>query len=132
MAKRHDEAAALARLTEQVGAWRQSRAKAGRMPEPLWAEAVALARQLGVNTVRNALGLNYGALRERVERKAGRAVPASFVELSGAQVLGAAPAATGAVVEVADTDGARLTVRLDAGTVLDVARLVEAFRGRRG
>jgi hypothetical protein len=34
------------------------------------------------------------------------------------------------VVEIADAHGVRLTIRLDAGTPVDVARLVEAFRGR--
>ena len=91
MAQRHDEAAELGRLTEQVDSWRATRAKLAPMPEPLWTGAVALARRLGVNPVKEALGLNYNALRARVVgAKKGAAVAARFVELSGAQVLGAA------------------------------------------
>ena len=122
----------LARLSEDVERWRRTRAKLSPMPAPLWKAAIALARRLGVNPVKNALGLNYRALRSRVEAggefaASAGAPTARFVELSGAQVLGV-PAATGPEVEVCDALGARLTVRLVAGTQLDVARVVEAFR----
>ena len=135
MAKRHsgaDAAEDLARLSDDVERWRKTRAKLSPMPGPLWTGAIALARRLGVNPVKGALGLNYKALRTRVEAsgrpaKSASASSARFVELSGAQVLGA-PAAAGTVVEVSDAHGARLTVRLAAGGDLDVARVVEAFR----
>ena len=134
MAKRRSAAEAedLARLNEGVERWRRTRAKLSPMPAPLWNGAIALARRLGVNPVKDALGLNYKALRTRVETSRGgapstAASSARFVELSGAQVLGV-PAAAGAVVEVSDAHGARLTVRLVAGGDLDVARVVEAFR----
>lgn len=135
MAERHngaDAAEDLARLSEAVERWRQTRAKLSPMPAPLWRKAIALARRLGVNPVKNALGLNYKALRTRVEASGGAetskaASSARFVELRGAQSLGA-PAVAGAVVELSDAHGARLTVRLAAGGDLDVARVVEAFR----
>jgi hypothetical protein len=102
------------------------------MPERLWDEASLLARELGVHRVKCALGLNYESLKRRVggiaERGNAAAVRApGFVELSGA-VLGPA---SGAVVEVCDADGGRLTVQLGTGSELDVAGLVEAFRRRR-
>ena len=134
MARRRNaaEAQELARLSEDVERWRRTRGKLSPMPAPLWKAAIALARRLGVNPVKNALGLNYRALRSRVEADgevaASAGAPAArFVELSGAQVLGL-PGAGGSVVEIADAHGARLTVRLVAGTQLDVARVVEAFR----
>ena len=138
MAQRRNaaEAEELARLSEDVARWRRTRAKRSPMPASLWKAAIALARRLGVNPVKNALGLNYKALRSRVEAGGGVAANASagaptgrFVELSGAQVLGL-PGAGGSVVELADAHGTRVTVRLAAGTKLDVARLVAAFRGR--
>jgi hypothetical protein len=60
-----------------------------------------------------------------------RAAPAggAFVELSGAQILGAS-SAPGAVVELSDGAGVRLTVRLAASAEVDVARIVAAFRQR--
>jgi hypothetical protein len=125
--------AGLKQLQRRIDRWRSSREKLHPMPSPLWSEAAALARELGVNPVRSALGLNYESLKKHTEdegAEGGRETGiGKFVELSGAQVLGL-PAADGPVVEVSDASGARLTVRLAAGSELDVARLVAAFRGR--
>ena len=87
-----------------------------------------------MNPVRSALGLNYESLKGHLEdggvasRGASEAPMAKFVELSGAQVLGSPPA--GPVVELSDASGTRVTIRLAAGSTLEVAELVEAFRGR--
>ena len=127
------DARELAQLSKDVERWRQTRAKLSPMPAPLWAAAIALARRLGVNPVKEALGLNYTALRTRLDAARSDVVataPARFVELSGAQVMGLPSAAPGSVLEFSDAHGTRLTVRLDAGASLDVARLVEAFRRR--
>jgi hypothetical protein len=99
------------------------------MPERLWDEASLLARELGVHRVKSALGLNYDSLKKRVVRGHGRGATQApgFVALSGAQLLGPE---SGALVEVADADGGRLTVQLGTGSELDVAGLVEAFRRR--
>jgi hypothetical protein len=103
------------------------------MPAELWEEAAVVARELGVRPVQRALRLNYESLRRRTEeaspRRGGEA-GGEFVELSGAQLLGL-PVAAGPVIEVSDQDGIRLTVRLGAGSTLDVVGLMEAFRGRR-
>lgn len=107
------------------------------MPAPLWDEAVSIARQIGVHPVKAALGLNYESLRQRLaladrgapSASAGGAAATTFVELRGVELLGPAVAA-GPVVEISDDAGLRLTVRLAAGSELDVARLVDAFRRR--
>ena len=122
-------------LRERIARWRLTRAKRRPMPAALWNEAAALARELGVHPVKSALGLNYESLRRRVNEGTTCADgvradnSGNFVELSGAQLLGL-PVAVGPVVELSDASGARLTVRLSAGSALDVARLVAAFRGR--
>jgi hypothetical protein len=123
----------LAQLTKDVERWRQTRAKLAPMPAPLWDEAIALARRMGVNPVKAALGLNYTALRTRLNaarREVALPAPTRFVELSGAQVMGLPSAAPGSVLEFSDAHGTRLTVRLMAGADVDVSRLVEAFRRR--
>lgn len=134
MAQRHHTAhdGNLAQLSADVERWRRTRAKLSPMPSELWDAAAEVARRLGINPVKEALGLNYGVLKARVvtgSRKftKAREPAARFVELSGAQMLGL-PGATGAVVELVDAQGARLTVRLASGAECDVARLVEAFR----
>ena len=116
-------------LSEQFERWRRVRAKRSPIPAHLWDQAVCLARQLGVHRVKAALRLNYESLRQRVARSGGTSAAAAggFVELSGEQVL-AARAGTGPVVEVAAAHGVRLTVRLEAGSDLDIAGLVEIFR----
>jgi len=125
--------AALKRLRARIDDWRSSREKLHPMPAELWREAASLARELGVNPVRSALGLNFESLKRHLEDEAVALGSASgapkFVELSGAQVLGA-PTPDGPVVELCDASGARLMVRLAAGSTLDVTGLVEAFRGR--
>jgi 2-hydroxychromene-2-carboxylate isomerase len=101
------------------------------MPAELWAEATALAHELDVNTVRRAAGIDYGALRQRVDAGHGTSAAESadaqrFVEVGGAAVFGA----PGPVIELTDATGTRLTVRLAAGSELDLGRLVASFRGR--
>jgi hypothetical protein len=135
MAQQDQAAARLKRVRMRVERWRRTRRKQSPMPAALWEEAVGLARELGPYPVKAALRLNYESLKQRLADGSrsgavpGKAAPQGFVELSGVQLLGAAsPLISGAEVEVADSEGARLTVRLAAGSELDVARLVEAFR----
>jgi hypothetical protein len=121
------------RIRARIETWRSSREKLGPMPGPLWREAAAVARELGAGPVGRALGLNHQALKRKMEaRDRGTGRIAGFVELDRTQVLGLAAAATGPVVELSDARGVRLTVRIAAGSALDLAELVEVFRGRRG
>jgi hypothetical protein len=137
MAQKTQQAATavqLKQVRERIERWRGSRRRCSPMPARLWDEATALARELGVYPVKRALGLNYESLKRRVGsgrpgRGRAEADASGFVELSGAQLLGL-PVATGPMIEVSDGNGVRLTVRLASGSALDVARLVEAFRGR--
>jgi hypothetical protein len=126
----------------RIADWRRTREKRSPMPAALWGDAVALARREGTFGVARAVGVDFESLARRVaEARAGTAgeepaaagagpTASGFVEVSGAQLLGVSGAA-GAVVEVADGDGARLTIRLATATALDVAGVVAGFRGRR-
>src|SRR3972149_8862297 len=115
MARQRQAAAAgrLGRVRKQIDRWRCGRRRCAPMPERLWDQASLLARELGVHRVKSALGLNYESLKKRVgevgERGGAGAKAPSFVEWSGAQLLGPAG---GAVLEVSDADGGRLTVQL--------------------
>ena len=128
----------LAHLRGRVEHWRRTRTKHGPMPEALWGEAASLARRLGICPVSRALGIGYDSLQQRVAQAGGaRLATASatasvqFVELSGAQVAANTNTpTTGAVVELVSTDGVRLTMRLPAGSEVDVPAVVAAFRGR--
>jgi hypothetical protein len=126
------EARRIEGLRRRIERWRGGRKRRSPMPTGLWAEASALARDLGVHRVKTALGLNYESLKRRVgEAPTGESASGSsgaFVELSGAQLLGPASAP---VVEVSDGDGSHLRVQLGTGRDLDVVGLVEAFVRRR-
>ena len=123
------------KIRERIAEWRGTREKRTAMPADLWAEAVTLAKGEGTYATAHALGVNFESLARRVaEARAGAegdaAHASAFVELSGAQLLGAA-APVGPVVEICDSDGARLTIRLDGDTPLDVVGVVQGF-WRRG
>lgn len=120
------------RVKARVDRWRSKRKRCSPMPEGLWNEATVLARELGVHRIKCALGLNYETLKKRAQKTgdpggAWEKAP-GFVELRGAELVGPS---RGAVVEVHDALGGRLTIHLGTGSDLDVAGLVEAFRGQR-
>jgi len=125
--------AGLKQLRERIERWRRTRERRTAMPAELWTEAIALARSGRPYSVARATGINFEGLRRRMAEAAtgGPAATArgAFVELSGAEILGAS-APPGPVVELSDGDGVRLTVRLAVGAEVDVARVVAAFRQR--
>lgn len=129
-------------LLDQIEGWRRMRPRPRAMPEPLWNEAAALARELGVYRVARALGLNFETLKRRAKhsgtriaqrRLVARAAPVahshSFVEVTGLGGLGAAGLAGQTVVEVVASDGARLSIRMPCASA-DVVAWIGAFRGR--
>ena len=114
------------RLRGEIVAWRRARYERAPLPAHLWAEAVEVARRVGVNRARHALGLSYQGLQAHVERAS--ASP-EFVEVSGAEVLAAGPRMTsGTSIEISGRD-VHVDVRLGGDTV-DLASLVAAVRGR--
>lgn len=114
------------RLRGEIVAWRRARYERAPLPAHLWAEAVELARRVGVNRARHALGLSYQGLQAHVERAS--AAP-EFVEVTGAEVLAAGPRpASGTSIEISGRD-VHVVVRLGGDTV-DLASLVTAVRGR--
>ena len=133
--KRLAGARQMKRVVARIERWRSSREKLGPMPGRLWREAASLAREVGAGPVGRALGLNHQALKKHMEAEGtgGEGVELStggFVDLGRTQMLGLGAAGSGPVVEVSDARGVKLTVRLPAGSGLNVAALVEAFRGR--
>lgn len=125
----------LAELADQFRCWRESRRRGERIPPQLWAEAVELARELGVPRVANRLRLNTDSLNKRLAAAAGQlqTAPAEpvFVELLR---VSDAPAATvnaasvhECVVELHNARGAKMRVELNAGGLAGLAHLCQAF-----
>ena len=123
----------IAALGRRVKRWRDIREKRSAMPKPLWREATRLAQVYGVSPVCRHVGLSHATLRKRVSAREDEptrapAVEAGFVEVNAAELLSGSPAQT--VLELSERDGTRLTLRLAAGSEVDVVGLVEGFRGR--
>jgi transposase-like protein len=102
----------LSHVAQQFAQWRQSRTTPrGRIPKPLWAQAIALTQQLPLARVAKQLGLTPQALKRRRDA-AGRALAATppppfphFVEVP------ALPWRTPTTeVEIQRVDGTRLRI----------------------
>lgn len=111
-----------------IQSWRAGRLKLGPMPAELWAEAIALAGEVGVARVSRAMEMNHGALSRRVgASKPSRSRPATalseFVEVSRARAT-----ARSSVIELTSSSGSRLTVRLSEP--VDVGLLLSQFQAR--
>lgn len=106
--------------------WRSTRKRGVPIPDALWSAAVGIARRHGLTEISRALSVEYGVLKRRMEAEdAGQT--AEFVELKAVH-LPEASVADGSVVEVVDSDGARMVIRLPGHGPLDLVGLVSAFR----
>ena len=120
----------LSHVTQQFAQWRQSRAnpRGSRIPESLWAEALALAEELSPTRVARHLGLKPHALKRRRGDAGSSTVPArpphaapAFVEVTAAT---GSPAT--AEVEVQRPDGTRLHIAYH-DAVPSLAPLLQTF-----
>jgi len=114
--------------------WRQARTVRTRIPEPLWATAVEMAKEYGVNLTAKTLRVDYYRLKKRVEEKAASSTDASceggtatFLELT-------APVASRSgecILELEDGYGAKMRVYLKGVDAPDLAALSRSFWGVR-
>ena len=121
----------LSYVAQQFAHWRQSRTTPrGRIPKPLWVQAVALSHVLPLARVAKQLGLTPQALRRRRDANGTATVlttpPLSphFVEVHAAWRMPSAE------VEVQRTDGTRLRITyIESSPTL--APLLQTFLERR-
>ena len=120
----------LAQVEEQFRRWRESRKAGGRIPPPLWAAAMELARVHGLHRISKELRLDYSGLKRRLEGAGGDVQPgksaARFVEMF------AAPASTAAgrhecVVELENARGAKMRVQLSGAGLAGLASVCSSF-----
>ena len=80
----------LVRGRSRFQAWRGQRKAGGRIPQPLWAMAIRLAKAHGVSRTAAVLRLDYYRLKERAEAAGSEPQPSgpTFVELTS-PVMGA-------------------------------------------
>ena len=99
----------LAALRTQIDAWRATRLSGAPMPTALWDAAAALAREGGLNPVRQALGVSYRSLQLRLATAPPEPTPAAPHFVDCTPLLGSP---SEVVLHLSDADGAQLTVRL--------------------
>lgn len=124
---------ALATARRQFEQWRQQHPHPKRLPEELWEKAVVLARQHGINPTARVLGLNYDALKWRLQVRAGDTSSSppemqEFLELvPGA--LAAPPVLC--TIEWDDGHGATLRMHVQGATLPDLATFATRLRSNR-
>lgn len=98
------------------------------MPEPLWAEAIELAKAYGVSPVQKILRIDYRGLERRalgINKPAAKQWPAgpqSFIELPSLPTRRAEH-----LVELEDGTGRKLSLKVAAGHLAEVLPLTQAF-----
>jgi hypothetical protein len=119
---------ALERVRQRLERWRRSRAYArAPIPESIWADAVALARQHGLYQTARALPIHYGALKQHLktaDRTVGARTRSGFIELRPMN-----RAADDACVIEVDGRGTMVRIRCHGLGLPDLARLSRAIAG---
>jgi hypothetical protein len=119
----------LEQLRRRFEEFRNIRSGHARLPEALWVAAAELARRYGVNPTAQALGLEYGGLRKRVENqdqskaKRKKTEGPSFMEF----VAPGAKAVTNCTVEVESAQGGKLKLELKGVAICELVSLIQAF-----
>ena len=119
-------------LRQRLEHWRSTHKRRGRLPEALWAEAAALARQHGVYQTARTLRLEYTRLwywSKSLHQPAGRALddaaPPEFVELIAPPTVGLSEC----VIEWESARG-KVTIHLKGTTMPDLSGLSRALWSR--
>ena len=116
---------ALSRSRRQSDQWRSRHRKHDRLPKELWRQAVALAREHGINKTSRILGLKYYSLKKHLDQAgADELIPAKaepdFIELVPGVMSSGSIECT---IEWADSSGTMVWIHLKGAGLLDPASL---------
>ncbi|MBI4524921.1 MAG: hypothetical protein HY695_14050, partial [Deltaproteobacteria bacterium] len=119
----------------RLQAWRRRRKHRSRIPESLWRSAAKLAKKHRPASIAHALGLDYYALKQRLETahkdgrrkqqacpQPGRRAKASFIE-----VLPFAASPCECTLAIEDRRGAKMTLELKSISAGDLAAVSRAL-----
>jgi hypothetical protein len=115
----------LVRGRSRFQAWRMQRKPGDRIPQPLWAMAIRLAKTHGVSRTSAVLRLDYYRLKKRAEAATDSQPPSSgtsFVELSSPVIV-----AKQCRFELDNGAGAILRVQLVGYDTADIEALSRSF-----
>ena len=118
----------LEQVRQRLERWRKTRKRCSSIPAALWAAAVELARQYGVNKTARALRLDYYSLKRRLESGThpGLHEPkggAPFIEL----VTPLGNSSPECIVELEHRRGAKMKIHLKGRVELDLVALSGLF-----
>ena len=130
-------------LCGRVAHWRKHRGGGRSMvPADLWNSAVEVARVAGVHATSKALRFNYYSLKDRLVLADGAALSQKKADRDGTFVEVHMPsppsptaresAAVGqTIVDLVETDGARMRIAVAGTSNVDVVGLAQAFWSRK-
>jgi hypothetical protein len=112
------------RARQRFERWRRTRAHFAPIPAALWALAVEVAREYGVNPTAHFLHLNHTSLKKHVQEgeksaRPGRS-PARFVEL-------VPPGLSPCTIELENAQGGKMRIHLASPQALDWVALSRSF-----
>lgn len=120
----------LAAVCKRFEKWRATRVGRSRIPASLWDLAVSLAKSHSVYRVSKTLRVSYRGLKRRVAAASARPSQekcfSAFVELD----LSRSFPPEECIIDLADRDGSKMTIRLKGSSSVDVTALSSAFFGR--
>ena len=124
---------AMSTARRQFNQWRSRHRKHVRLPEELWRQAAALAREHGLNKTSRALGLKYYSLKRHLnEMTAEQAIPAKgepdFIELVPGVMT---PGTIECTIEWADGGGSKVRMHIKGAAMPELVSLAGVFRGVR-
>jgi hypothetical protein len=118
----------LQRTRRRFKHWRRTRKGGSPIPAALWASAVELAKDYGLNKTTQALRLDYNALKKRLESashhsSSGENAGSAFFEL-----VPPSPALfPECLIELENPHGAKMRVHVKGANIPDLAALSSAF-----
>lgn len=123
------EGESLKQIAQRFRRWRERRKRGEHIPPVLWAAAVGMAKQHGLERIAHELRVDHDGLKKHLERAGGVArsgkVDTQFVELFAAP--GAAAGMRECVVELENSRGAKMRVELNGNGLAGLASLCGAF-----
>lgn len=123
----------LSRARLQFDQWRSGHRKHTRLPQELWLQAAAVAREHGLNKTARALGLKYYSLKKHLdEMTTEQAIPAkgepNFIELMPGVIT---PGSIECTIEWTDDGGPTVRMHIKGLGLSDLVSLAGVFRSGR-
>ena len=113
----------------QLEQWRHKQSGRKRLPRELWAQAVVLAREHGINKTARMLGLKYESLKKHLEAVPPETSgPAEFIELVPRDMM---PSSLECMIEWEEGNGGKLRMHVKGARPVDLVSLARGLRDGR-